>query len=250
MRAATGASLIAFLSSVTFCQSTPAPPAFEAASVKPNKSGSPQGGLQPRPDGLTGTNVTLKQLVLEAYSLHAAQVSGPSWIETEGYDVTARAKEAAGRTQIQLMLQALPSDRFKLKCHRGTKDMPVYLLVVARGGPKLRDAKEGENAFNALTKDGASPFKPGLASIFKPADLPAFAERLGRPLDHPVLDKSGIKGRYWFQLEWVPDPGPGTINVGPSLLNALKDQLGLALETQKAPLEILVIDKAEKPSGS
>jgi uncharacterized protein (TIGR03435 family) len=192
--------------------------------------------------------VTLKQLVLEAYSLHAAQLSGPNWIETGGYDVTARAKEGAGRAQIQLMLQALLLDRFKLKSHRETKDVPVYFLVVAKGGPKLHDAKEGENAFNALTKDGTSPFKPGLAAIFKPGDLPAFAERLGRPLDRPVLDKTGIKGQFWFQLEWAPDPGPDSINLGPSLLKALRDQLGLDLEAQKASLEILIIDHVERPT--
>lgn len=84
-------------------------------------------------------------------------------------------------------------------------------------------------------------------AIFKPGDLPALAETLGRPLDRPIVDKTGIKGEYWFQLEWAPDPGPDAVNVGPSLLQALRGQLGLDLEPQSALQDVLVIDQAERP---
>ena len=145
------------------------------------------------------------------------------------------------------MLQALLLDRFKLKSHPEKREIPVYFLLIAKGGPHFRDRKEGEDAFNALSKNGTSPFKPALAAIFKGCDLSAFAERLGRPLDRPVLDKTGIQGEYWFQIEWSPDPGPNTINVGPSLLQALRNQLGLDLEKQSATQDILVIDHVERP---
>jgi uncharacterized protein (TIGR03435 family) len=119
----------------------------------------------------------------------------PSWIDTERFDVTVEGPGPGPR------LQAVLSDRFQLKFHHESKEMPVYFLVVSKGGPHLRSRKEGEAAFDA-TKNGTSPFKPGLASLFKGCDLPAFAERLGRPLDRPIVDKTGIKGEYWFQLEW------------------------------------------------
>jgi uncharacterized protein (TIGR03435 family) len=154
------------------------------------------------------------------------------------------------------MLQALLEDRFKLQFHRERKEIPTYWLAIAQGGPKLLDEKEGAEAMAALEKDGKSPFKPGLASITKPCDLPEFAERLGRPLDRPILDKTGIQGRFWCQVEWVPDLAPEGAGdgrrrpfyVGPSLLSALEDQMGLSLEERTAPVEILVVDHVEQPS--
>jgi uncharacterized protein (TIGR03435 family) len=108
------------------------------------------------------------------------------------------------------MLQMLLEDRFKLKTHRETKEIPAYWLVVAKGGPKLRDVKE-EEAFNAAHA-GKSPFRPGFMAIFSNKSLPEFAQRLA--LDRPVIDKTGIEGRFWFQLEWADEPGqarPGLV---------------------------------------
>jgi uncharacterized protein (TIGR03435 family) len=191
--------------------------------------------------------VTLRQLLEFAYRLNASQLQGPSWIDTEGFDITVKAEDTATGAKLATRLQAILTDRFRLKLHYETKDMPVYFLVVANGGPKLRDAKEGEDAFNDLVKSGTSPFKPNFAAIFKGCDLPAFAERLGRPLDHPVVDKTGIQGKYWFQLEWPNGSGPSSLKPSPGLIAALGDQLGLALENQTAPQDVLVIDRAEKP---
>src|SRR5260370_7206477 len=134
-----------------------------------------------------------------AYELQESQISGPGWIETEGYDVTARPSNAATAAQLRLVLQTLREARFKLKSHRERKEMPVYYLMVADGGPRLRDPKEQE-AFDAAAA-GKSPFRPGFGALFSNKDLPGFAERLSRGIGRPVVDKTGIKVQYWFQLQ-------------------------------------------------
>lgn len=198
VRAVATASLVALMSCGAFGQPPEASLAFEVVSGP----GGPRGGFRPQADGLTGTNVTLKQLLLFAYEgLHSAQISGPGWIETDSYDITVKAENSITAAQRASMLQALLADRLRLKSHRETREIPVYGLVVAKGGPKLRDVKEGEAAFAALTKAGKSPFKPGLMVITTPKDFSGFTDRLGGPLDRPVLDKTEIKGRFWFQLE-------------------------------------------------
>ena len=232
---------IAFLACMTFGQS------FEALSITQTKSGGAPGELHIQPNGLTGANVTLRQLLVFANHLNVPQLVGPNWIDTEGFDIAVKVKDPLSGTELASTLQAVLTDRFQLKIHHETKEMPVYFLIVANGGPKLRDAKEGEKAFDALDKNATPPFKANFAAIFKGCDLPAFAARLGRSLDHPVVDKTGIQGRYWFQLEWAIEPGGNSLRPSPSLLGALRDQLGLTLEDKTAPQDVLVIDQAEKP---
>ena len=239
----TTASLFALISISAFGQSAAAPETFESASVTPSKSAVRMGGVRIQAAGLTGTNLTLKQLLVFAHGLHGSQFSGPDWIGTEGYDFTAKAKSPATRTQLRQMLQALLEDRFKMTSHRETRELPAYSLVVAEGGPKLGGPKEQE-AFKAAFA-GKSPFKPGISAMYTNKDLPGFAEYLGKPLDRPVLDKTGIEGRYWFQLEW--EGGPESVGLE-SLLTALPEQLGLELEENRGPLEVVVIDQVERPS--
>jgi uncharacterized protein (TIGR03435 family) len=242
-----------------FSQSTPAtaPPAFEVASVKPNKSGARRSGVKTDPAKLTGTNATLKQLILYAYDLPGYRVSGQGWIETERYDVRAKAESPASKEQIRLMLQTLLADRFKLKFHHETKVLPVYWLVVAKGGFKAPGVKEGES----LLKDGPPALKPGANVIFlmQQSDLPGFAEGLSRMAGRPVLDKTGINGQFVFYLEWTSEASlPGSASTpdgpsppadsGPSIFAALQQKFGLRLEASRAPIEILVIDHVEKPT--
>jgi uncharacterized protein (TIGR03435 family) len=243
------ASLISLSPQRTYAQSEPARLALDVASVKPNRSGEPRGFVRTKADHLTGKNVTLKQLMAHAYGLRGYQVSARDWIESEGYDVSAMAKNSPSVPQFRLMLRSLLEDRFKPKTHRETKEIPVYWRVVAEGGPKLRDVKEEESFKSAHA--GKSPFRPGLMAIFNNKSLPEFALRLG--LDCPVIDKTGIEGRFWFQLEWAEEPvqtgrEPLIVCAGPSLLTALEEQLGLKLEEHRAPTEILIIDRAERPS--
>lgn len=242
-------AVIVLISYAAFSQSTSrtTDPAFEVAAVKPNKSEGPKGALQLKPGSLTGTNVTLGQLMRFAYEVQESQLSGPDWIKTEGYDIAARPAHDGTAGQLRLMLQTLLEDRFKLKLHRESKEMAVYYLIVADGGPKLRDPKEQE-AFEAAAAK-RPPFRPGFGAMFSNKDLPGFAERLSRGIGRPVVDKTGIKGRYWFQLEWASDQDqPGSAS--PSLISAIQEQLGLRLEEHIRPVEVLIIDHVEKPSDN
>ncbi len=248
IRAITVAGMIGLVSQTAFGQSQPAPLAFDVASIKPSQSGSPSGGVRVQAGNLTGKNVTLKQLMAYANDIPGYLLLGPDWIDFNGYDVTAVAKNSPSVTELRSMLRTLLEDRFKLKTHREAREIPAYWLVVAKGGPKLRDPKE-EYTFNSAFA-GKSPFRPGFTAIFSNKSLPEFAERVGRPMDRPLLDKTGIQGRYWFQLEWPDEPGQAGrqyLMVGTKLLTALQEQVGLTLEDGKAMVEILMIDSAEKP---
>jgi uncharacterized protein (TIGR03435 family) len=238
------AALIASIPTGTFCQATSAtaPPAFEAVSVLPNTAGGPRGPIRTKPEGIAAHNVTLKQLMGYAYDLQPSQIFGPAWIDTERYDVTAEANSPASPAQLRSMLRRLLGDRFGLKTRREMKELPICWLVVAEGGPKLGGVKE-EEAFNAEFA-AKSPFKPGVDAIFTSGDLAKFASRLSRGIDRPVIDKTGIKGRFWFSLEWMPEKNQP---YGPPLLAAIQEQLGLKLEDKKALTEVLVVDSAAKP---
>jgi uncharacterized protein (TIGR03435 family) len=225
------------------------PQAFEAASIVVNKSRGNQGGVRADPAILTATNATMKQLILYAY-----QVAGPDWLDSERYDVRGKAEGTASTDQMRLMLRGLLAERFRLQAHRETKEMPVYWLVVAKNGPKLHDVKEAD----ALMQNGSPPaLRPGVNGMFIRARLSDLADVLARPLGRPVLDKTGIDGWYFFQLEWALDPPPGAGAVtaepratipetDPSLFTALEDKFGLRLESRRSAIEVLVIDQVER----
>jgi len=196
----------------------------------------------------------MNQLVFYAYDVRAYQVSGPARLNTERYDVAAKAESQASTDQMRFMLRTLLRDRFGFRAHWETKETPVYWLVVARGGPKLQAEKEAD----ALTRNGRPPpLKAGVNGMFMRGALSDLAEVLTRPAGRPVLDKTGIEGRYLFQLEWALDPvpsGSGPVTDGrgalpdsaPSLFTAVEEKFGLKLESHRTPIEILVIEAVEK----
>ncbi len=145
-RAFSAGSLLALMSSGALGQLAVAPPAFDVASIKPNQSGNRRGGVHADPGKVVGTNATLQQLILFAYDLPGYQLSGPSWIETERYDLGAKAEGSPlpGTGQLRVMLQTLLADRFGFKAHREVKTLSVYTLVVAEDGPRLPDEKTGD----------------------------------------------------------------------------------------------------------
>jgi uncharacterized protein (TIGR03435 family) len=245
------AGLVAFLSGTAFGQASTARPAFEVASVKPNKSGERRSGMRPYPERLTATNSTLKQLILYAYHLQGYQVAGPGWIGTERYDVAAKAETSTSTEQLRLMLQTLLAGRFKLQFHREKKELPVYWLVAAKNGPKL--------SHDESLLDKGPPTQPGLMFMAQRSNLEDFAAALTRFVGRPVLDRTGISGQFVFYLDWTAAPTAGADiatadAAGPppaanaSFVTALHEKFGLKLEAGKAPIEMLVIDNAEKPS--
>jgi uncharacterized protein (TIGR03435 family) len=193
-------------------------------------------------------NVTLKQCITAAYSLKDYQVSsGPKWLETDRFDVVSKAEEASDDRQLMPMLQTLLIERFQLMTHRETKVSPQYVLVVAKHGPKLDKADPEAHGTNTRTTRGH------LEATNTPMSQLAVA--LSRILGIPVIDRTGLEGRFNLKMDFAPDsvqPGKTAPDLpenetSPSIFTAIQ-QLGLKLDSEKAPLEILVIDRAEKPT--
>ncbi len=177
----------------------------------------------------------MKDLIAFAYDVRPHQiVDGPSWAESAGFDIVAKGDDDR---QIRAMVQKLLADRFGLTLHAATREMPVYALVVGKGGPK----------FHASEKENMSISGGGKGRVmYQKATMALFAQNLAPPLGRTVVDRTGLAGEYDFTLEWSPEEGMSTES--PSLFTALQEQLGLKLESAKAPVKILVIDHAEKPS--
>lgn len=222
---------VAFLSSALFGQT------FEVASVKPNDSGSGHSDVDVDGNLLRMKNVTLKACIVWAFRTTDAQVSGPSWLESERFDITAKTESGNPEPQ---MLQAVLAERFKLAAHRETKEQTLYELVVAKNGPKLKKSDPGEDDTTSrrghLTATRVS--MPRLALFLAGPNI-----RLGRP----VVDKTGLDGVFDFTLDWTLDSdAEKSPDHPPSIFVALQEQLGLKLEARKGPVEVLIVDHVEK----
>ena len=258
------AGLIAFMSLGACGQVATAPSVFEVASVRLNKTGTRGGSMDFSKGGerFTATNMPLGALVLVAYNVTVRQLSGPGASLSEKYDIAAKAEHAVSADEMLHMLQALLVDRFKLVVRQETKEVPVYALTIGKGGPKLRQGDPPE-------REGATPRTPSHAGgteprsghlIFKNESMSDFAWALSRTAgigDRVVVDNTGLKGNYDFELTFERDSRPPAgadvrepaIRLqGPSIFSALQEQLGLKLESKKAPIEFLIIDYVEKPS--
>jgi uncharacterized protein (TIGR03435 family) len=256
-------------------------PAFEVASVKPSPPPSRPMLFNPRKDGGPGTgdpiridfrDYSLTALVVDAYKLNYWGVSAPDWMMMEHYDIAAKVPPGATKEQFRLMLQRLLAERFKLQVHRETKEMPLYSLTVARNGPKLKPHVQVAQPGGRPGQDGAARIRLGADGypVLPPettmamtkdrfryqkndADLAWLAEMLSDRLEAPVRDDTGLRGRYDIGLYWSARPlsVQPEADAGPDLIAAVQEQLGLKLEKKKGPVEILVIDHAEKvPTGN
>jgi uncharacterized protein (TIGR03435 family) len=206
-------------------------PAFEAASVKPAKPDE-NATSYTRNGEFMGS---LQSLIWFAYGVEDYRISGgPKWLTTDRFDVVY---EPTG-PQAKLMLRTLLAERFKLAVHTETRQMPVYALVVAKGGPKM------EKTDGSIISGGGGP-----AMIKGTMEMSTLADNyLSSTLRRRVIDQTGLTGAYKLSLKWTPDDKPVTDNSLPSLFTAIQEQLGLRLESTKGPVEIFVIDHAEKPS--
>jgi uncharacterized protein (TIGR03435 family) len=228
-------------------QSQATGPAFEVASIRPHP-GLP---LSVRVS-VSGSLVTVREypllgLIMDAYQLRSYQIlGGPAWLESDRFDIVARAPGEGPPTdaQLRMMMQKLLAERFQLKFHRETKQMPVYALTVGKGGPKLKkSAPDAEPLFQ---------FSGGLVTAITVTkqSMEEFAKHLGSSgVDRPVVDKTGLTSEYSFTLNWSADQTQSTGALdAPSIFTAIQEQLGLKLEPAKGPVDLLTIDSARKPS--
>jgi uncharacterized protein (TIGR03435 family) len=253
-------------------QAASAPLTFEVASIKPsdpNARGT-QLMLQP-PNGIRVVNAPVTMLITFAYNIRDFQlVDAPGWTSSTRYDILAKGEATPDSENVPIdprkmndeqlktrgeemreRMRSLLADRFQLAIHKETKEGSVYALVVAKGGSKLQPALE-----NAQGNRGMRMERGQLTGMSAPIEF--LATTLSGQLGRPVIDKTGLTGKYDFKLTWAPDmpsgpsknpeaPPPAALE-GPSIFTAVQEQLGLRLESQKGPVEMIVIDRIEHPS--
>lgn len=269
-------SLCAFLCMLPAQAQTPRPE-FEVASIKPNSVGGRNVRVGVSPGGrFNAENVWVRFLIRVAYNVKEFQIAGaPDWTASERFDVSAKAENNVNPEQMRPMLQAMLADRFGLKLHRETKELPVYLLTAAKGGIKMRESKEGSCITRGpdTPRPSAGEKLPNFCGNIRMSrngidgadlDMERLATTLSDVAGRTVIDKTGLTGKFDVHLEWAaddampglvapglpPDTGapPAGTDSGPSIFTALQEQLGLKLESSKAPVEVLVIDHVERPS--
>ncbi|MGA2574710.1 MAG: M56 and DUF3738 domain-containing protein [Bryobacteraceae bacterium] len=260
-------------------------PTFDVASIKPDHGGTGLFRISVEPGRFVADNATVKFLLVEAYHVKESQISGaPGWLDSEHYDVEAKLGDSSNDVQrklnsdeqgaqVRLMLQSLLADRFKLTLHHESKELPIYALLVAKSGPKLHEsaaAPDDAGPPGPLAPDGPQPRHSirmsGRGDLSVSAEnLDMFADLLSHQFGRLVVNQTGLKGSYDFTLKWTPDEGQGQKMAlpgggpprdatpppdasGPTIFTALQEQLGLKLESQKGPVDMLVIDHVERPS--
>lgn len=254
---------------------------FEVASVRPSAPVPPTGGVYfgparggpgtPDPGQITWSYVSMKAMLLTAYDAKNYQMSGPAWLDTERYDVIAKVPAGATREQVGVMWRNLLVERFGLAAHHESKEFPVSELVIAKSGSKLK-----ETALKETSWDPAEPLPPGppkikdggllspgnVVTIF-PGPSPhahmtgmaqpisKLTEMLSNTLNRPVLDKTGLAGKYDYTIDYAINlpgqpPGGDASDPGPDLATAVQQQLGLEMVAGKAKIDVVVIDHLEK----
>jgi len=238
-----------------------AKPGFEVATIKPSDPARPGKLFTVRGQEVITINTTLSDLITMAYDLHLRQVTGgPAWLESDKYDITGKP-EVPGQpnvAQIKIMLQKLLADRFQLKFHREKKELGVYAITVVKTGAKITKSQADPNSLPALFFGRGAP---GTTFNVRNATIAEVASVLqGSVLDKPVVDQSGLTEKYDFLLKFTPDPGQmagfggppppaaaDSLDAPPDILTAFQQQLGLKLENTKAQVDVVVIDRVEKP---
>jgi len=238
-------------------------PAFEVATIKPSDPTRPGKLFTVRGQEVVTINTTLSDIIKMAYDVHPRQITGgPSWYESDKFDINGKP-DVPGQpnvAQIKLMMQKLLADRFQLKFHREKKELSVYAIGIGKGGPKLAKSEADPNGLPGLFF-GRAP--AGMSFNVRNATLAEVGSVLqGSILDKPVVDQTGLTGKYDFTLKFTPDAGqmagfgggppapPAAENpdAPPDIFAAFQQQLGLKLDSTKAPADVLVIDHVEKPS--
>jgi uncharacterized protein (TIGR03435 family) len=222
-------------------------PAFEVASIRPSSSAG--NGLneynngrqlfRTSPGTLTIQGASLLICIQWAYDVPPFQIEGPSWLKETGFDIVAKSPTPADEDHLRLMLRTLLADRFGLKVHTERKEMQIYELTLAKGGPK----------FHESTTEGGPLFTGhGPTLTAERITMSNLAEKISEPLGRPVMDSTGLKGRYDIHIDATAyaNSSGGQMDVMSLLFTALQQQLGVKLESRKGTPEILIVDSAEK----
>jgi len=283
-------SVLPILASVAaFGQTPPARVEFDVASVKasaPMNTEQVSAGVKIDGSQVHCANLSLRDYIRTAYRMKEYQVEGPDWLGAERFDIDAKLPDGAKRDQVPDMLQALLADRFRMKSHRDKKDLPAYVIVVAKGGPKMKESPADSDADTAAASAApidvsGSGSRAGVSINFgggayytfsnnkleaKKLTMPVFADALGRYVDRPVVDMTGLTGKYDFTLQFTPEDYLAMtirsaivagVSLPPEALKYLQgagdeslfssiETLGLKLDPRKTPLEVLVVDQIDK----
>ena len=237
-----------------------ADPSFEVATIKPSKPGQPGKAFLVRGREFSTINTTLSDLIAFAYNVQQSQiVDGPKWMSSDKFDIAAQpdVPGSPNTQQVRTMIQKLLSDRFQLKFHRDTKEMSAYVLTVAKDGPKLEKSQSDPNGLPGLFFS-----QLGVLHVVN-ATMGDFAGVMQTAVfDRPVVDQTGLQGKWDFILKWTPDesqfsgmgvkvpPPSDAADAPPPLFTAIQEQIGLKLEAGKAPVSVLVLDHVEQPSAN
>lgn len=237
-----------------------ADPSFEVATIKPSDPSRPGRLFRIRVRHFSTINTPLGALISWAYDLHPQQIVGaPAWVDSQKFDVDGKpdGEGQPSLDQWKIMMQKLMTERFQLKFHHEKKELSIYALVVAKNGPKISKSEGDPNAPPSLLFRGLGVLPARNASMEEFAQVMQMAV-----LPRPVVDETGLKGKYDFMLQWTPDETqfaslggvprnlPEKADAPPDLFTAIQQQLGLKLEATKAMVDVLVIDKVEKPSAN
>jgi uncharacterized protein (TIGR03435 family) len=245
-------------------QEPPADPnlKFEVATLKASPAGQERTGpcgIRPQPGGqrYSADCTSLKGFLTVIYRLRPDQITGgPGWADNDRFEMRGKAEKPSNPDELHMMLRNLLIERFKLQYHFEKKELPIYALTVDKGGPKLSPHQAANAGDIWIDSTQAQFLHMKMTATFCPLEY--FAFRLGQMMDRPVIDMTGLKGGYDFNLEFtreLPPNIPETAQIngspidtsGPNIYEALQKQLGLKLERQKGPAPILVIDGAERP---
>jgi uncharacterized protein (TIGR03435 family) len=234
-------------------------PVYEVVSIKPATTGGNSGWWKNLPDGFQFRNMALRSLIYSAYDIIMEnQVSGlPGWAKSDPYDIDAKVDTQTAEAwknlsdkerekQEQSMLRALLADRCQFRGHEVTRELPVYDVVIAKGGLKMKEAPANEKTY--YTTMGGRDSKVSAHATSVEMIMNSLSWSVGRL----IVDKTGLGDKKFdFELQWTPDDqraADNTVDAGPSLFTALEEQLGLKLVSSKGPVDVLVIDHIEKPS--
>jgi uncharacterized protein (TIGR03435 family) len=219
-------------------------PRFDAASVRPNRRYACQGRWDFRVShgAVVAENAPLKRIISRAYNLTDDRVSGPGWLDSQCYDIKAKASGALQDRDLMPMLQSLLADRFHLVAQRVSEERPIFALVIDKGGPSLRPY--GDKVERPQSADQRR-------MLFMARHLPDLCERLGMVAGRPVVDKTGLDGDYQIELVYLPFESSDSDPAAPDIFSAVRNQLGLRLDAQRGVVDILKIQSVDRvPTGN